>query len=420
MHTSYVPTNYIYSSLPPNTGDPFPVHTNDRTMFSFWGRAPWAAQQQPPAAAAVPPAAAAAFDSSATTAIPAAAEEGPAYPQIQTQTHNHQQPRRKREAWGMEEEARQVGGCFAQQPRYKVARLEAQPAAAGGAGAFSGSFPAPLPPSSSAPAQAPPTPAAAAVIPAVAAVAPTPAAAMEEEVGGIFRSSQEQQQQEQAQAAQPPTLAGQSRRHTPAYIGGHPAQQNALALLMARSRAAASAPSAPAAVAGAGGDCGVCPLLPTSGRACQCKCGGRRYRSTSEQDYGPVLTTCARPITAPPKVSAQPQPPQQQLQQLMLPISYGGSSHQHTKAVAVSAAVVPAAAADCWRAVARCRHCDRGICKTCLRGCEGCGETYCSLCSTIDYGGPAERVLCLECSQRVGSQSQQQESGGGSSMMDLS
>ena len=110
----------------------------------------------------------------------------------------------------------------------------------------------------------------------------------------------------------------------------------------------------------------------------------------------------------------------------MLPISYGGSSHHHTKAVAVSAdaAAPPAAAADCWRAVARCRHCDRGICKTCLRGCEGCGETYCSLCSTIDYGGPAERVLCLECSQRVGSQgqSQQQESGGGSgsSMMDLS
>lgn len=106
----------------------------------------------------------------------------------------------------------------------------------------------------------------------------------------------------------------------------------------------------------------------------------------------------------------------------MLPISYGGSN----KAAAASAssarnkaAAADGLAADCWRAVGRCSHCDRGICKTCLRGCEGCGETYCSLCSTICYAGPAERVLCLECS-RGGAEQQQQRGGGGESMMDLS
>jgi hypothetical protein len=45
-----------------------------------------------------------------------------------------------------------------------------------------------------------------------------------------------------------------------------------------------------------------------------------------------------------------------------------------------------------------CAYCDRPACQSCMRACEGgCNEYYCTFCSTIDYQGVQEKLLCFAC-----------------------
>lgn len=45
-----------------------------------------------------------------------------------------------------------------------------------------------------------------------------------------------------------------------------------------------------------------------------------------------------------------------------------------------------------------CAYCDRPVCHSCRRACEGgCHAYYCTFCSYIDYQGVVERVFCFAC-----------------------
>lgn len=46
-----------------------------------------------------------------------------------------------------------------------------------------------------------------------------------------------------------------------------------------------------------------------------------------------------------------------------------------------------------------CTHCDHYSCSICSHTCERCAGRFCSFCSTINYDGPTERMLCLECNR---------------------
>lgn len=52
-----------------------------------------------------------------------------------------------------------------------------------------------------------------------------------------------------------------------------------------------------------------------------------------------------------------------------------------------------------------CTYCDRSACNSCMHACEGgCNSNlrYCTFCSTINYDGPQERVLCFNCHELSG------------------
>jgi len=50
-----------------------------------------------------------------------------------------------------------------------------------------------------------------------------------------------------------------------------------------------------------------------------------------------------------------------------------------------------------------CAYCDRPACHSCMRACEGgCNEYYCTFCSTIDYQGVQEKLLCFACRDENG------------------
>ncbi|KAJ1461631.1 hypothetical protein M885DRAFT_506683 [Pelagophyceae sp. CCMP2097] len=49
---------------------------------------------------------------------------------------------------------------------------------------------------------------------------------------------------------------------------------------------------------------------------------------------------------------------------------------------------------------ARCGCCDRAICGSCLRECEGCaGGLFCTFCTAVDYSARYERTFCAPCVQ---------------------
>lgn len=50
-----------------------------------------------------------------------------------------------------------------------------------------------------------------------------------------------------------------------------------------------------------------------------------------------------------------------------------------------------------------CSYCDRPACNSCMKACEGgCNLHFCTFCSTINYDGPRERVLCFNCNEGSG------------------
>jgi len=59
-----------------------------------------------------------------------------------------------------------------------------------------------------------------------------------------------------------------------------------------------------------------------------------------------------------------------------------------------------------------CSFCDRSVCSSCTRQCQGCQENFCTLCSTLDYTSRAEeRSFCLDCFVATDQQQQQPSSG---------
>lgn len=44
-----------------------------------------------------------------------------------------------------------------------------------------------------------------------------------------------------------------------------------------------------------------------------------------------------------------------------------------------------------------CHFCEQPTCKDCLRQCEVCHESFCSVCSNINYDSSMEKVFCLDC-----------------------
>ncbi|GAB5031509.1 apoptosis regulatory protein siva-like [Nannochloropsis oceanica] len=219
-----------------------------------------------------------------------------------------------------------------------------------------------------------------------------PVVGMEEEAmeKNYHNTTRQQPQQPQGPAQHsPPTLAGQSRRQTAAYGG----VTNALLQLRSPSTAAASK---------AGTmrqqqqqlqqktlqkDCDICLLSSSSSQSSN---GSQSSRDGSNQQHGMMRTSrhpqeiaamalWARGPQRAMTMSQSPPHAQQQQQQ-----QQQGSGHS-----------------DCWISIGRCRHCERGVCKTCLRDCEACRETFCSLCSTVDYGGAFEKVVCIDCGKRL-------------------
>ncbi len=168
-----------------------------------------------------------------------------------------------------------------------------------------------------------------------------------------------------------PTLAGQSRRQSAVYAAA--AATNALQLLRS--------PAQPHQQQQQQKDCDVCPLVhPTKQR-------GSTMRHPQEVAAMALWAGGRQGM-----VQSPPQPTHHQRQHQ--PQSGEGGP-----------------ASDCWISIGKCRHCERGICKTCLRNCESCQDTYCSLCSTVDYGGNCERVVCLDCNQTQAPAAASQEGG---------
>eukprot|EP01134_Creolimax_fragrantissima_P005892 CFRG5892T1 len=46
-----------------------------------------------------------------------------------------------------------------------------------------------------------------------------------------------------------------------------------------------------------------------------------------------------------------------------------------------------------------CAFCEKDVCETCQRQCEGCLESFCSLCSTTNYDEKYDRMFCLDCNE---------------------
>ena len=62
---------------------------------------------------------------------------------------------------------------------------------------------------------------------------------------------------------------------------------------------------------------------------------------------------------------------------------------------------------QCWRclqsygssnSIGHCTYCSRQVCyANCLQQCAVCSNAYCALCCSIDYSGPFELRLCVQC-----------------------
>ncbi|XP_041668908.1 apoptosis regulatory protein Siva [Cheilinus undulatus] len=68
---------------------------------------------------------------------------------------------------------------------------------------------------------------------------------------------------------------------------------------------------------------------------------------------------------------------------------------------AQGAAVTPAGCCVCQKnqgSRTACSQCERLTCSSCTRQCSSCFNPCCSVCTTIDYSGRYDEVICCSCS----------------------
>lgn len=203
----------------------------------------------------------------------------------------------------------------------------------------------------------------------------------------------------------PPTLAGQSRRQTAAYrkddvLLSHPSLTSPEGMSVQQQQLQnnenrwGDAPR----LASDSQRCDVClpPPRPDGPQSCF---NYSLRQSRHPQEMAAIAQWAGglhpRLGEAPPLLSWQKQESELLAEDRL---ERGQREPMHVSPGRVQSVKEPATStAGCWASVAQCRHCERGVCKTCLRHCEACQEPFCSICSTVDYGGAFERVLCIDC-----------------------